>query len=167
VKRTRGRIVAEYDSLSKKVTQIYTMKEMVLPEDEMEIFNQSLGTRLEDTNQQLKKWITRWKPVIEHSMKRVEELAQANSKPTWQHFTANKPAKTKVSRKLSTRKHARKIGMTNNPITNVYIRTHTKRSSSRVIKATTRRYKKTDLISQMYTNWGSAGQLVETKQYSR
>jgi transposase len=29
-----GRIVAEYDSLTKKVTQMYTMKEMVLPEDE-------------------------------------------------------------------------------------------------------------------------------------
>jgi hypothetical protein len=48
-----GRIVAEYDSLTKKVTQMYTMKEMVLPEDE------TLATRLEDTNQQLKKWITR------------------------------------------------------------------------------------------------------------
>jgi hypothetical protein len=30
-----GRIVAEYDSLSKKVTQLYTMKEMVLPKDEI------------------------------------------------------------------------------------------------------------------------------------
>jgi hypothetical protein len=53
-----GRIVAEYDSLSKKVTQLYTMKEMVLPEDETKIFNETLVARLEDTNQQLKKWIT-------------------------------------------------------------------------------------------------------------
>jgi hypothetical protein len=30
-----GRIVAEYDSLSKKVNHLYTMKEIVLPEDEM------------------------------------------------------------------------------------------------------------------------------------
>ena len=28
-----GRIVAGYDSLSKKVTQLYTMRSMVLPED--------------------------------------------------------------------------------------------------------------------------------------
>jgi hypothetical protein len=55
------------------------MKEMVLPEDEIEIFNETLETRLEDTNQQLKKWILRWKPVIDHSMKRVKELAQAKS----------------------------------------------------------------------------------------
>jgi hypothetical protein len=113
------------------------MKEMVLPEDETKIFNES--------------------PVIDHSMKRVEELAKANSKPIWQHFTANKPAKTRVSRvsrKLSTQKHARTIRMTNNPLTNVYIRTHKKRSSSRVIKVKTIRYKSTDLISQMYKNLG-------------
>jgi hypothetical protein len=44
--------------------------------------------------------------------------------------------------------------MTNNPLTNVYMRMHKKRSSSRVIKAKTIRYKKTDLISQMYKNLG-------------
>jgi hypothetical protein len=64
-----GRIVAEYDSLTKKVTQMYTMKEMVLPEDETKIYNETLATRLKDTNQQIKKWLTRWKPVVEHSMK--------------------------------------------------------------------------------------------------
>jgi RecA-family ATPase len=130
------------------------MKEMVLPEDETKICNESLVTQLEDSNQQIKKWLTRWKPVIEHSMKRVKELAQDNTKPIWQQFTANKPAKTRVSRKLSTRKHARTIRMTNNPLTNVYIRMHKERSLSRVIKATTRRYKKTDLISQMYKKLG-------------
>jgi hypothetical protein len=130
------------------------MKEMVLPEDEMKIFSESPVTRLEDTNQQIKKWLTRFKPVIEHSMKRVKKLAQTSSKPIWQHFTAYKPAKTRVSRKLSKRKHIRTIRMANNPLTNVYIRMHKKRSSSRVIKATTRRYKKTDLISQMYKKLG-------------
>jgi hypothetical protein len=78
-----GRIVAEYDSLSKKVKHLYTMREMVLPEDEIKIFNETMETKLEDTNQQIKKWIIRWKPVIEHSMNRVKELAQANSKPIW------------------------------------------------------------------------------------
>jgi hypothetical protein len=77
---------------------------MVLPEDEKKIFNESLGTQLEDTNQQIKKWLTRWKPVIDHSMKRVKELAQANSKPFWQHFTANKPAKTNKSIKKTINK---------------------------------------------------------------
>jgi hypothetical protein len=149
-----GRIVAEYDSLSKKVAQLYTMKEMVLPEDETKIFNETLVTRLEDTNQQLKKWITRWRPVIDHSMKRVKELAQANSKPILQHFTANKPAKTRVSRKHSTRKHTRTLQMLNNPLNNVYTRMHKKWSSSRVIKEKTRRYRKINLISQMYKKLG-------------
>jgi hypothetical protein len=84
----------------------------------------------------------------------VEELAQENSKPIWKHFTATKPTKTRVSRKISTRKQGRITRMTTNPLTNVYIRIHKKRSSSRVIKATTIRYKKTDLISQMYENLG-------------
>jgi hypothetical protein len=89
-----GRIVTEYDSLSRRIDQLYTMQGMVLPEDKTKIFNETLETRLEDTNRQLKKWLTRWKPVVDHSMKRVKELAQANCKPIWQHFTANKPAKT-------------------------------------------------------------------------
>ena len=60
------------------------MREMVVPEDETKTFNKPLGTRLEDTNQQLKKWLLRWRPVIDHSMKRVKELAQENnSKPIW------------------------------------------------------------------------------------
>jgi hypothetical protein len=33
-----GRIVAEYDSLTKKVFPLYPMKEMVLPEDETKIY---------------------------------------------------------------------------------------------------------------------------------
>jgi hypothetical protein len=44
--------------------------------------------------------------------------------------------------------------MSNNQLTNIYIRMNKKRSSSRVIKATTGRYKKTSLISQMYTKLG-------------
>jgi hypothetical protein len=151
-----GRIVAEYDSLTKKITQLYTMKEMVLPEDEMKIFNETLETRLQDTNQQLKKWLMRWKPVIDHSMKRVKELAKKNCKPIWKHFTAKEPAKTRVSRRITTRKHNRKRRMTNNPLTNVYIRLNKKRSSSRVIKATTRKYKRTDLISHMYKKLGKS-----------
>ena len=55
-----GRIVAEYDSLTKKVTHLYTLREMVLPEDEIKIYDESLKSKLADTNQQLKKWINRW-----------------------------------------------------------------------------------------------------------
>jgi hypothetical protein len=133
---------------------MYTMKEMVIPEDETKIHNETLASRLEDTNQQIKKWLTRWKPVIEHSMKRVKELARENSKPIWKHFTANKPAKTKVSRIIITRRQAQEKKMSNDPLTNVYNRLKKKRSLSRVIIATTRRYKKTDLISQMYKKLG-------------
>jgi hypothetical protein len=151
-----GRIVAEYDSLSKQVTQLYTMREMVLPEDELKIFDEKLATRLEDTNQQLKKWLNRWKPVIEHSMKRVKDLAKDNSKPIWQHFTANKPAKTKVSRKISKRKHKQPKRMSDNPLTNVYSRMQKNRSTSRARATKTVTYKKTPLITKMYTKLGKS-----------
>jgi hypothetical protein len=116
-----GRIVAEYNSLTKKVTtQLYTLRELVLPEDESKIFDETLEASLEDTNQQIKKWLLRWRPVIDHSMKRGKELAKENSKPILQHFTANKPVKTKVSRKISIRTHAQTKKMSDNPLTNVY-----------------------------------------------
>jgi hypothetical protein len=149
-----GRIVAEYDSLSKKVTQLYTMSEMVLPEDELKIYDEKLEIRLEDTNQQLKKWLNRWKPVVEHSMRRVKELAKENSKPIWQHFTANKPAKTKVSRKITKKKQTKK--MSDNPLTNVYKRMQKKRSSSRATVTETLRYKKTPQITKIYKKLGKS-----------
>ena len=117
-------------------------------EDEIKIYDETLETRLEDTNQQLKKWLNRWKPVVEHSMKRVRELAKENSKPIWQHFTANKPAKMKVSRKITKKKQTKK--MSDNPLTNVYKRMQKKRSSSRATATTKIRYKKTPQITQMY-----------------
>ncbi|MGK3755954.1 MAG: hypothetical protein ACI8RD_008264, partial [Bacillariaceae sp.] len=130
------------------------MREMVLPEDETKIFDETLETRLEDTNQQLKKWMLRWKPVVDHSMKRVKELAQENSKPIWQHFTANKPAKTKVSRKTSQRKLALPKKMSDNPLTNVYERMQKNRSSSRARMEKQVRYKKTTMITKIYAKLG-------------
>ncbi|OEU14903.1 hypothetical protein FRACYDRAFT_241460 [Fragilariopsis cylindrus CCMP1102] len=148
-----GRIVAEYDSLSKKVTHLYTLREMGLPEDEIKIYDESLKSKLADTNQQLKKWINRWKPVIDHSMKRVKELAQENSKPIWQHFTANKPAKTKVSRKISQQTKSKKYS--SNPLTNVYTRLKKKRSSSRVLPVIKKiKHKVNNLITALYTKLG-------------
>lgn len=145
-----GRIVAEYDALSKRVTQMYTMKEMVLPEDEMKIFNEPLDLKLEATNQQLKKWLLRWRPVMDHSMKRVKEMAQSRSKPIWRHFTADKPAKTKVDRRVSTRKHELPKRMMNNPLTNLFVRTKTSRSTSKAITAVRTKTQPNNIITRMF-----------------
>jgi hypothetical protein len=123
------------------------MREMVLPEDETKIFDETLEEKLEDTNQQLKKWLLRWRPVIDHSMKRVKELAKENSKPIWQHFTASKPAKTTVSRKITKKKHTKPKKMSDNPLTNVYNRMQKKRSLSRARDTKKVTYKKTPLIT--------------------
>jgi hypothetical protein len=132
------------------------MREMLLPEDELKICDKKLAIRLEDTNQQLKKWLNRWKPVVEHSMRRVKELAKENSKPIWQHFTANKPAKKKVSRRLNKKQHTKPKKMSDNPLTNVYIRMQKKRSSSRATVTTKLRYKKTPQITKMYKKLGKS-----------
>jgi hypothetical protein len=148
---TGGRIAAEYDSLSKQITHLYTLQEMVLQEDELKIFNEPIDERLVETNQQMKKWINRWKTVIDHSMIRVKELAKENSKPIWKHYTADKPAKTTVSRKTS-RTTTKK--MSNNPLTNVFTRLMKKRSSSRVSPVLKAKYKMNSLMSTLYEKLG-------------
>jgi hypothetical protein len=146
----RGRIVAEYDALSKKVTQMHTLQEMVLPEDELKIYNEPLEVRLEATNQQLKKWLLRWKPVADHSMKKVKEMAQTRTKPIWRHFTADKPTKTNVSGQVRVppRQNAIPKKMSNNPLTNVFKRTKTSRSTSKAMPTTKPITKPDDLISK-------------------
>jgi hypothetical protein len=115
-------------------------------------------------NQQLKKWMLRWKPVVDHSMKRGKELAKENSKPIWQHFTANKPSKTKVSRKTSQRKLAIEKKMSDNPLTNVYERMQKNWSSSRVRIAKQVRYKKTALITKIYAKLRKKRSTSRTKE---
>jgi hypothetical protein len=70
-------------------------------------------------------------------MKWVKELARENSKPIWKHFTANKPAKTKVSRKTTARNQTQAKKMSDNPLTNVLDRLQKTRSSSRDIRKLT------------------------------
>ena len=72
-----------------------------------------------------------------------------------QHFTKNKLAKTKVSRKLIKRKHAKMKIMLNNPLTNVYTRLKKNRSTSQPLPTTKKKkYRKTKLIPQMYQTLG-------------
>ena len=46
----RNTSVANYDLVPKKVTQLYTMREMVLLEDELKTCNEELEVQLDDTN---------------------------------------------------------------------------------------------------------------------
>jgi hypothetical protein len=149
-----GRIVAEYDTLTKKVTHLYTMREMVLPEDEIKIFDEPIDLRLEATNQQLKKWLLRWRPVIDHSMKKVKEMAQKRSKPIWKHYTADQSAKTKITRQVPTRKHALTKRMTNNPLINIFVRTKKSRSTSKAPPLIRTNSKTNNIITKMLTSMG-------------
>jgi hypothetical protein len=149
-----GRIVAEYDALTKKVTHLYTMREMVLPEDETKRFDEPLDLWLEATNQQLKKWLLRWRPVIDHNMKKVKAMAQKRSKPIWTHYATEQPAKTKVTRRVPTRKHALPKRMTDNPLTSIFNRTKTSRSTSKATPIIRTKSKKNNIITNMLASLG-------------
>ena len=82
-----------------------------------------------------------------------------------QHFTKNKPAKTKVSRKIQKRKHAKMQVILNNPLTNnVYTCLKKNRSTSCPIPTKKKKYKKNNLISQMYHTIGKREQKAGMKQ---
>jgi hypothetical protein len=121
---------------------------------EIEIFDEPLDLRLEATNQQLKKWLLRWRPVIDHSMKKVKEMAQTRSKTIWKHFTADQPAKTKVTRKISSRKHDLSKKMLNNPLTNVFSRTKTSRSTSKALPTIRTISNPNNILTRMFTTLG-------------
>jgi hypothetical protein len=149
-----GRIVAEYDALTKKVSHLYTMRELVLPEDEIKIFDEPLEMRLEATNQQLKKWILRWRPVIDHSMKKVKEMAKMKTKPIWKHYTAVQPAKITVNRRVCTRKHDLPKKLANNPLTNVFIRAKKNRSTSKATPPIRIKTKTNNILTKMFSSLG-------------
>ena len=50
-----GRLVAEYDSLSKKITHLYTLRKVVVPEDKLKIYNETIDSRIEDTKSRTEK----------------------------------------------------------------------------------------------------------------
>ena len=80
------------------------------------------------------------------------ETGTGASKRKWQKEIAkrssstskkDKPAKTKVSRKIQERKHARMQIMLNNPLTNVYTRLRKNRSTSLPLPTKKKKYTKT------------------------
>jgi hypothetical protein len=130
------------------------MREMVLPEDEIKIFDEPLDLRLEATNQQLKKWLLQWRPVIDHSMKKVKEMAQMTTKPIWKHYTAVQPAKTTVTRRVCTRKHDLPKRMANNPLTNVFTQTKKSRSTSKATPLIRVKTKTNNILTKMFSSLG-------------
>ena len=81
-------------------------------------------------------------------------MAQIRSKPIWRHYTASKPAKTKVNRPLNTRKHVLPKRMSNNPLTNVFSRIKTSRSTSKAPPTIQKKTKVNNILTAMFTLLG-------------
>ena len=102
---------------------------MVLPEDELKIFNEMLEIRLEATNQQLKKLLL----LVETSSRSWYEEGQRDG--------TDKKHTNLVTRHVSTRKHVLPKRMSNNPLTNVFSRSKTSRSTSKAPPTTQKKTK--------------------------
>ena len=94
-----------------------------------------------------------------------KEMAQTRSMPIWKHYMADKPAKTKVTRHVNTRKHGLPKRMLNNPLTNVFSRTKTNRSTSTALPTIQKKTKVNNTLTRMTTNWGKRDQLAESNRY--
>ena len=87
-------------------------------------------------------------------MKKVKEMAQTRSMPIWRHYTADKPAKTKVTRHVTTRKHALPRRMLSNPLINVFSRTKTSRSTSKASPIIQKKSKVNNILTKRLTTLG-------------
>ena len=81
-------------------------------------------------------------------MKKVKDMAQTNSIPIWRHYRADKPAKTKVTRHVSTRKHGLPKRMSNNPLSHIFSRTKTSRSTSKALPSIQKKTKVNNILTK-------------------
>jgi hypothetical protein len=87
-------------------------------------------------------------------MKKVKEIAQKRSKPIWKHYTADQPAKTTVNWRVPTRKHALPKRMSNNPLTSIFARTKTSRSTSKARPLIQTKSKTNNMLTNMFISLG-------------
>jgi hypothetical protein len=100
-------------------------------------------------------WLLQWRPVIDHSiMKKVKEMAQTRSIPIWRDYTADIPAKTNVTRHVSTRKHVLPKRMSNNPLTDVFSGSKTSRSTSKAPPTIQMKTKGNNILTKMFKTLG-------------
>jgi hypothetical protein len=82
------------------------MKEIVLPEDETKIFNETLGTRLEDKNQQIKKW--RKKPSNRSQHEKSQRVSTGEQQAYMATLYSKQTSKDKSIKKTCNKKRCTK-----------------------------------------------------------
>jgi hypothetical protein len=87
-------------------------------------------------------------------MKKVKEMVQTRSIPIWRHYRADKPAKMKVTRHVSTRKHGLPKRMSNNPVTTIFSGTKTNRTTSKVPTSIQKKTKVNNILTKMFKTFG-------------
>ena len=87
-------------------------------------------------------------------MKKVKEMTQARSILIWRHYRADKPARMKVTRHVSTGKHGLPERISNKPLTNVISRTKTSRSTSKALPSIQKKTKVNNILTKMFKTLG-------------
>ena len=123
--------IAKITEATRTVTDLYSLKSLVLPEHESKYFAMPLEEMVEQSAPKMLAWATRWKMGIYQSVRRAKLASKRMTVPIWKiwnHDQTNKPI-TKVDRSRITQSK-QKIYKTV-PITNKWKVTDSKRSTSR------------------------------------
>ena len=118
--------MARITEATRTVTDLYSLKTLVLPEHEPKYFAIPLEEMVEQSAQKMLAWATRWKMRIYQSGRRAKLATKKKTVPIWKiwdHDRKDKPIKRIDWSKITTSKAAR--------ITNKWKVTDSKRSTSR------------------------------------
>ena len=123
--------MARITEATQTVTDLYTLKTLVLPEHESKYFAMPLEEMVEQSASRMLAWATRWKLGIYQSVRRAKLASKGMTVPIWKiwnHDRTDKPL-TKVDRSRITQSKQKKYKSAR--ITNKLKVTASKRSTSR------------------------------------
>ena len=123
--------MARITEATRTVTDLYSLKTLVLPEHEPKYFAMPLEEMVEQSASKMLAWATRWKMGIYQSVRRAKLASKNKTVPIWKiwdHDRTDKPI-TRIDRSRITKTKQKKYKTV--PITNKWRVTDSNRSTSR------------------------------------
>ena len=75
--------IAKITEATRTVTELYSLRSLIMPEHESKYFVMPLEEMLEQSAPKMLAWVTRWKIGIYHSVKRAKILSKKLTIPIW------------------------------------------------------------------------------------
>ena len=124
--------IARITEATRTVTDLYTLKSLIMPEHQSKYFAMPLEEMVEQSAPRMLAWATRWKMGIYQSVRRAKLASKQMTVPIWKiwdHDRTDEPTK-KVDKRRLQQNRQRKYKTTS--ITNKWKVTESIRSTSRV-----------------------------------